>query len=152
MATPADTRVLLDAMCGGMRSILRMIGYDTAYALDRGVEADEAVLDLATSEDRLLVTRNRSLADAAPRAVLVESKDPDEQLAELAAAGLELELDRPVRCSACNGPLERVGAGEPTPEYAPDPGETDVWRCRDCGQAYWMGSHWADVRRRLAAL
>jgi uncharacterized protein with PIN domain len=33
-----------------------------------------------------------------------------------------------------------------------DPGETAVWRCRDCGQHFWKGSHWADMAGTLAEL
>jgi hypothetical protein len=38
------------------------------------------------------------------------------------------------------------------PEYAPDPEDTDVWRCIDCGQFFWKGSHWDDVADTLAGL
>jgi hypothetical protein len=57
-----------------------------------------------------------------------------------------------VRCGRCNGPVETVGADEAVPGYAPDPAETPCHRCRDCGQVFWKGSHWEDVRRRLAAV
>jgi len=152
MATPTDTAVLLDVMCGGIRSVLRMVGYDTVYALDRGAERDAEVRAIAESEGRVLVTRDRPLAASTQNAVCIESKDADGQLAELAAAGFELRLDEPIRCSACNGLLERIDRDEWTPEYAPDPGEDESWRCRSCGQVYWRGSHWDDVAERLAAL
>ncbi|PSQ58233.1 hypothetical protein BRD18_06215 [Halobacteriales archaeon SW_7_71_33] len=149
-------RLLLDAMCGGLRAPLRMCGHDTAYALDRGVEADERLLALARDEGRTLVTRDRDLAGRAPDAVPLESRDVDEQLRELHAAGVDLDLDGdPSRCGRCNGRLERVehaesdgeGAGE-RPAYVPDDADP-VWRCRDCGGRFWRGSHWADVRERL---
>jgi hypothetical protein len=152
MATPADTAVLLDVMCGGLTSILRMVGYDTAYALDRGVEADDAVRNIATSEGRVLVTRDEALAAATPEAVLLYEKETDDQLAELADHGFALTLTEPVRCSACNGRVEAVPGDASTPEYAPDPAEKQCWRCRDCGRVYWIGSHWADVERRLENL
>lgn len=152
MATPADTTVLLDVMCGGILSVLRMVGYDTVYALDRDAESDAAVRTIAESEGRVLVTRDRPLAASTEHAVCLASKDADGQLAELAAAGFELRLGDPVRCSACNGLLERVGPDDRTPGYAPDPGEDESWRCRSCGQVYWRGSHWDDVEERLADL
>lgn len=152
MPTPADTRVVLDVMCGGLRSILRMVGYDTAYALDRGVEADEAIRDIAEDEGRVLVTRDESLAASTPNAVLLESRRVDDQLAELAARGFELRLEAPVRCSRCNGRVVAVAADESTPEYAPEPASEQCWRCRECERVYWKGSHWADVAERLAAI
>ncbi|MFW5920150.1 MAG: Mut7-C RNAse domain-containing protein [Halanaeroarchaeum sp.] len=152
MATPEDTAILLDAMVGGIRSILRMLGYDTAYVLERGIEADDAVRTLAESEDRILLTRDESLARETTSAVLLRSKDTDEQLEELVDEGFELSLTEPRRCAACNGQVEEVGADASTPDYAPDPAEEQCWRCRECGQVFWKGSHWDDVADRLSAL
>ncbi len=142
-------RLLVDAMCGGLRSYLRMCGHDTVYALDRGVEDDDRVLALAREEDRTLVTRDRELGRRAPAAVVLDSRDVEAQLRELRAAGVALALERePTRCGRCNGRLER-DAGDP--EYVPDDADP-VWRCVDCDQRFWKGSHWADVRETLAEL
>ncbi|MFB6073645.1 MAG: Mut7-C RNAse domain-containing protein [Haloarculaceae archaeon] len=146
-------RLLVDAMCGRLATYLRMCGHDAAYAFDRGVEADDELLTLAAREDRRLVTRDRDLAAAAPDAVLLSSRDIDGQLRELRDAGVRLSLpDEPTRCGTCNGPLERVASDAETPEGAPDPAREPVWRCRDCGQHFWRGSHWDDVAARLADL
>jgi len=146
-------RLLLDAMCGGIRAHLRMCDHDAAYAPDRDVEDDDRLLAVARGEDRTLVTRDRELARRAPDSICIESHDVTEQLRELAAAGVSLDLaDRPTRCGRCNGPVEAVAPCETTPEYAPDPDETDVWRCRDCGGRFWRGSHWDDVRETLDEL
>ncbi|MEF8781714.1 MAG: Mut7-C RNAse domain-containing protein [Haloarculaceae archaeon] len=146
-------RLLLDAMLGKLATYLRMCGYDTAYALEEGVEDDEAVLGLTEREGRRLVTRDESLAARAGDAVLLSSRDVEDQLRELRAVGFDLSLaDEPGRCGACNGPLAEVAETEPTPEYAPDPAQTRIWRCTDCGQHFWKGSHWADVAATLDRL
>jgi len=146
-------RLLLDAMCGGIRAHLRMCGHDAAYALDRGVEADDCLLALARDEDRRLVTRDRELAEHAEESVLLTERETEDQLRELAAAGVSLALDpSPTRCGRCNGPLAAVDAAESTPEYAPAPDETGVWRCADCGGYFWRGSHWDAVRETLSGL
>jgi uncharacterized protein with PIN domain len=145
--------LLVDTMLGKLATYLRMCGYDASYTLDRSVEADDATRALASEEGRRLLTRDRSLAARTPDAVLLESRDVTEQLRELAAAGFVLELpDEPARCGNCNAVLERVGTEEPTPDYAPDPPETAVWRCPDCGQHFWKGSHWDEVSETLAAV
>lgn len=151
MGRPGETRLVLDVMVGGLTSILRMVGYDTVYALDQGVESDDQIIALAERDDRLLVTRDTDIARRHEDTVLLESTDTDEQLRELAAAGLELELTEPERCSRCNGRLEPVIEGS-GPADGPDPNETSVWRCIECDQYFWRGSHWADVRRRLASI
>jgi hypothetical protein len=146
-------RLLLDAMLGKLATYLRMCGYDAAYALDEGVEDDDAVLGLAVDEGRTLLTRDAALAGRAPAALLLETRAVEDQLRELAAAGFDLELAaEPSRCGRCNGPLVRVGPGQSTPAYAPDTETTAVWRCRSCGQHFWRGSHWDEVAATLADL
>lgn len=147
-----DGPFLCDVMCGKLAVYLRMCGHDTAYALDRGVESDDAVRELAREEGRTVLTRDEQLA-ASGDAVLLTHRDVEGQLRELGAVGLDLGLDdHSTHCGTCNGSVERVEPEEPTPDYAPDARETDVWRCRDCGQHFWQGSHWADVAARLDAL
>ena len=146
-------RLLLDAMLGKLARYLRMWGYDAAYALDRGVEADDDLLVVATEENRTLLTRDRQLATRAPRGVRIDSREVTDQLRELRRAGFELSLaGEPARCGRCNGPVEPVDASGSVPDYAPDPSETPCYRCRDCGQVFWKGSHWEDVRERIDGL
>lgn len=146
-------RFLLDAMLGSLATYLRMCGYDAAYALDRGIENDDRLQEVAHGEDRRLLTRDVDLAARTPGGLLVESRTIEGQLRELSAAGYDLSLaSKPTRCGSCNGRLRQVGEDEDTPEHAPDPGEQSVWRCDRCGQHFWRGSHWADVEKRLGSL
>lgn len=146
-------RLLVDAMCGRVVPYLRMCGHDAAFAGDRGLEADEDALDVATAEGRTVVTRDVALADRSPASILLDSRDVTDQLAELAAADVDLKLNaEPTRCGTCNGPLARVDRTASTPEYAPDPADEPCWRCRDCGQYFWRGGHWDRVRETLASL
>ena len=138
-------------MLGRLVTYLRMCGYDAVYSPDEELESDDALHEFARAENRTLLTRDRELAARARDAVLLESRDIEDQLAELDAAGFELELpEEPRRCSNCNGRVEPVAPTETTPEYAPTAAETDIWRCEACGQHFWKGSHWDDVARRLA--
>lgn len=145
----SDERLLVDTMLGKLATYLRMCGYDTAYAPERGVEADDAVLAVARSEGRRLLTRDAPMAARADDSILLTATEIGEQLEEVAAAGIELTLDEPSRCSRCNGKLDPVEPGSTVPESVPDPATERVWRCRDCGQCFWMGSHWDDVAARL---
>ncbi len=149
----APDRLLLDVMLGKLARYLRMCGYDAAYALDRDEEADDRLLAMARTEGRTLVTRDRGLANRMSDSVLLTARDIEDQLRELRDAGFHLELtDRPARCGQCNGVVEQVAAGESTPGYAPDTSETAIWRCVDCGQYFWKGSHWDDVGETLGQL
>jgi len=129
---------LVDAMLGTLATYLRMCGHDAAFVLDDSVEADEEIRRWARADGRTLLTSDRSLADRTDETILVEGREIETQLAELAAAGVALSLaETPARCGACNAELKGVGPGEGTPGYAPDPTEVAVWRCRACGQHFW---------------
>lgn len=148
----SDERLLLDTMLGKLTTYLRMCGYDAAYAPERGIEADDAILNLGRSEDRRVVTRDAPLAARADDPILVFGREIEEQLREVRAAGLTLELAEPGRCSRCNGELETVKPVEDLPDDVPNPDEQTVWQCRACGQYFWKGSHWDDVAARLATV
>jgi uncharacterized protein with PIN domain len=156
-APPEDIRLLLDVMLGKLATYLRMCGYDAAYALDRDAEADDRLLELAESEGRLLVTRDAQLARRAAGSsgpadgLLLETKPVTDQLRELANAGFALDLSEPSRCSECNGEVEAVGETDGSPDYAPAPDERRVWRCLECCQHFWNGSHWESVAETLTA-
>lgn len=148
---PPDDALLLDVMLGKLAVYLRMCGYDTAYAGDRGVESDDRLLELADAEDRILLTRDVQLADRSRDALLLREHDVADQLSELRDLGVSVDLDeRPSRCGRCNGRLDPIDGDATTPGYAPDPKETDCWRCRACGQVFWQGSHHDRVRELLA--
>lgn len=136
-------------MLGKLAVYLRMCGHDAAYALDRDVEADDRLLDIATAENRTLLTRDEQLAGRSDDAILLTRRDVVDQLRELHAVGVDLTLaDRPTRCGACNGPLVAAGDDEPRPAHVP--ADTAAYRCRDCGQWFWRGSHWDDVAATLS--
>ena len=147
-------RLLLDSMLGKLATYLRMCGYDTAYVLD-GLDpaedpGDDAIAERARASGRTIFTRDRDLAAQADAALLLRSREIEEQLSELDAAGYDLTLDdEPARCGSCNGPVDAVNAGASVPGYAPDPAATECWRCSECGQVFWKGSHWEDVQSTL---
>jgi hypothetical protein len=145
--------LLLDVMLGKLARYLRMCGYDAAYALDRGVEADDELLAWAAAEGRTLVTRDRQLVARTGASIRIDAQEVEGQLRELRARGFDISLAaRPARCGRCNGSVASVGEDESVPDYAPDPAETNCYRCRDCEQVFWKGSHWDDVRERLTGL
>lgn len=153
-----EAALLVDAMLGTLVTYLRMCGYDAAFVesdlgSERTRERDAVVRERALAESRTILTRDRALADATEEAILLETRDVEDQLRELHSAGFELCLPRtPDRCGTCNATLTRISPAEPTPAYAPAADEIDVWRCPDCGQHFWKGSHWDDVAATLAEI
>ncbi|MCU0860886.1 MAG: Mut7-C RNAse domain-containing protein [Methanomassiliicoccales archaeon] len=145
-------RFIADGMLGSLARWLRIMGYDTVYERDR---ADGEMLRRAQEEGRTLLTRDQELAArGAPGSVHVRSEDLDEQLGQLVAEmGLSAEGEM-TRCTTCNGPLEVVGKESlegVVPKGALD-SHDEFYRCASCGKAYWKGSHWTNIRKRLDEL
>jgi len=144
-------RFLLDVMLGKLATYLRMCGYDTQYALEEEIEADDVIRERAQSTDRTLVTRDGDLATQTNDAILLASRDIEHQLAELADHGIEIELpSEPERCSVCNGRIDDI-ALEQRPEHAPDT-VNHVWQCKECDHYFWKGSHWERVQETIATI
>jgi uncharacterized protein with PIN domain len=139
-------------MLGRLARWLRVLGYDTRY--DPSLD-DHTLVQLANSEDRVLLTRDRHLLrELRPaRALQITSDAPLDQLADVVAElalGTPHELFR--RCLVCNTPLADVApadaAGLLPPAARALPGS--VRRCPTCGRVYWPGSHVRRMTRTLA--
>jgi len=150
-----ERRFLTDRMLGTLTRYLRFMGYDTmsANSLSPGnTREDTLLLEIATREDRILLTRDRELARRGVEwAVYITSEDIMSQIRQLADSGLIEPEVRMSRCSLCNTRLRPATRREirETP-YAPrSPPEREFWWCPACKKLYWMGSHGARLERRL---
>lgn len=147
-----DPSFLLDGMLGSLSRWLRLLGYDAEYVRDT---SDREMLSLLQGNDRLLLTRDRQLAErAGDRGVLITMTDLNSQLMWLEnRLGLRLQPDLR-RCTACNGELQTVDKSTVQNEVAEGTwkGYDTFFRCRRCGKIYWQGAHWKNIRRRLDAI
>jgi uncharacterized protein with PIN domain len=148
----AEPRFLADEMLGTLARWLRMMGYDTVYARDL---LDREVLGMARAEGRILLTRDRQLAERARDGGLLVTTDVLEEQLEQVIAAFGLREDRPMtRCTKCNGRLETVGR-EAVAGRVPERVlaiRTEFYLCPKCGQIYWKGTHWDNIERRLERL
>jgi uncharacterized protein with PIN domain len=112
-----------------------MVGLDVANP-ERS--DDKELLVRAKAEGRIILTRDKALADACvtkgARCILIKSQSLEGQLKEMADAGIAIELN-PQRCTICNCVLEEVKA--------------EKWQCTGCGKLYWHGSHWRNIEEFL---
>jgi hypothetical protein len=145
-------RFLCDAMLGRLARWLRVLGYDAGYA----DLPDDALVELARAEGRVLLTRDTRLVrrpDVGPHAFIRHDRVQD-QLRQVAAA-FDLQPGRAgTRCLRCNVALEalpRDAAAGRVPPY--------VWRtqqqfarCPACGRIYWRGTHWDHMTHELSGL
>jgi uncharacterized protein len=144
-------RFVLDVHLGTLARRLRLLGVDTRYANDA---ADDALIDQANAEDRVLLTQDRGLLrrGALHRGGYVRGARADQQLRDV------LERFAPnllpwTRCAACNGLLAAVPKSEVERELQPGTRRTyqEFARCPDCGRVYWRGAHNPRLQRIVAA-
>lgn len=139
---------LLDVHLGALARRLRLLGIDAAYHNDAG---DDALIEQAQRQRRLLLTRDRGLLRR--RALWAGAYVRGAQCAEQTADVLDRFAPplRPfTRCTACNGRLQPVAKHEVAGVLQPGTRRCyDVYaRCCSCGQVYWHGAH----GRRLDAI
>jgi uncharacterized protein with PIN domain len=139
-------RFLADSMHGELSRWLRMLGYDTVYSST----ADNELLNRALSEGRILLTSDKELHRRTlvkgGESILIPLKGTEDKLAAIAnylrsrhgVSHREFLKVKAVRCSLCNGPLERRTRNR--------------WRCRDCRQEYWVGGHWRNISKTLVTV
>jgi len=140
-------RLLCDENLGGPARWLRAAGYDTALAAPG--QPDAELLARCRAEHRVLVSRDRRLAQAAGpqvRTVLLIGDDADDHALVLAQAlGLDWTHAPFTRCLVDNTPLQPADDAD----LARIPAQSRVLpgpfrKCPSCGRVFWPGSH---VRR-----
>ncbi len=145
-------RFVADAMLGRLAKWLRMMGYDVTFFNDAD---DLLLLRHARAESRLLLTRDRALAQrAGALGVMVHSQHLEAQLRELTERGL---IDGPLdatRCPVCNAVLVEVAREDVRDRVPPYVYQTqdEFYECPQCHRIYWAGTHWQNVTRTWAAL
>jgi uncharacterized protein with PIN domain len=150
----AERRFICDAMLGGLARWLRAAGYSACF--DVHID-DGALVRRALEEERCLLTSDGGVMERyAVTRCLVRSVfiprglKPLEQLAHVMDV-LQLPL-RESRCMECGGRLAEVPLDE-VAEHVPEKVKrvcNRFYRCRGCRKVYWRGTHWEDIRRRLA--
>jgi uncharacterized protein with PIN domain len=139
--------LLLDAMLGKLARRLRWLGYDAEYRNDL---SDGELMALALREGRVLITRDRGLANRRAwredgrRLYLAETELEAQVRAIMAALG---PPPGPGRCIVCNGDLDPLSPAEAAPLVPPYVAQTqtEFVRCRRCRRVYWPGTHLAGL-------
>lgn len=149
-ATPT---FIADAHLGGLARLMRMLGFDTLYD---NAYADDAILDIAATERRVILTRDRELLKRREvlRGAFVHARQSEAQLREVVR---RFDLERRARpftlCLHCNVallPVETAWATARVPERVAAH-YREFMRCPGCERIFWQGSHWERMREMLAA-
>ncbi|MFQ6129054.1 MAG: Mut7-C RNAse domain-containing protein [Thermoplasmata archaeon] len=142
-------KLLCDHMLGTLAKWLRFLGVDTKFV---GPVSDKELKKIATSEGRVILTRDRELSQSKDvDAVYVDRGDIDHQLLQVFSV-LELKVEEPMsRCSVCNGLVEEIRREQAEGNVPEDvlSNQSVFWRCKKCGKYYWQGSHWRGILKRI---
>ncbi len=153
-----EAAFLSDRMLGTLTRYLRFLGYDceSADSLPPGNRGEDTLLlAWAEKEDRILLTRDRELAERAhDRGICIRELDVMDQIRSLQERGL-IDLNvRLIRCSVCNMLLRNATDEEiGKTRYAPSDttGFSFFW-CERCRRLYWDGSHTENITSRIRSL
>ncbi|MDD1687617.1 Mut7-C RNAse domain-containing protein [Methanoregula sp.] len=153
-----ETRFIADRMLGTLTRYLRFMGYDTTSAnrlAEGNTKEDTLLLDMASQENRILLTRDAELARRGKeRAVFVRPGNVMDQVQQLIDAGLIERRLTLSRCSLCNTLLRDASHGEISgADYAPrDRDGFSFFWCEHCKKLYWNGSHGRQLEERLGKI
>ena len=147
-------RFIADDHAAKLARWLRLLGYDTLHFREI---ADARLADLARREERVVLTRDTTLARRFPDAAVFRLEDAD-PFAQLAAVVRRFDLDWDrhtfTRCMVCNTPLEDVEKDScrdriPTEAFARC---SRFARCTGCDKLYWDGTHCLRMKARIDGL
>jgi len=155
-------KFVADRMLGRLARWLRLFGYDTT-GIKKQENEDDLLLDIAEKEKRILISRDRMLIRRAVKrgitAYYIQSQDITEQLRGMHDEfniSFEPAMDR---CTLCNSTIRRVKEDDMELVLEKDyvnraliDAGTEFWICDKCGQVYWLGKHWEDIRERVGKL
>ncbi len=148
-------RFLCDAMLGGLAKWLRAAGYDAYYAREGTDVSDRTLTAKALQEGRVLLTSDEGFLERKPvrdgsMGFLMVPHLPLEDQLRIVVEHFQL-VRRQSRCMVCSGGLDTA-----SPEAVADRVPPGVLRdherfflCRDCGRAFWHGTHWQRISDRL---
>jgi len=149
-----EPRFFADAQLGRLTRYLRLLGFDTLYE-NRIDDAD--LVQKATAGQRIILSRDRALLMRrdVSHGCHIRNDNPMEQLAQVIRRCDLSRVSRPfTRCMECNGPIEAVSKQDVAATLEPETLACfeAFWRCGDCGQIYWKGSHYERLQRLVTAV
>jgi uncharacterized protein with PIN domain len=158
MKNHSEIKFIADHMLGKLTRWLRILGYDTVYPPP---ETDREMIEAAESSNRILLTRDKTVAETKKaKAVYIKSDMMEEQLAQLVTE-LSLNIDSELkenkdgslvnRCALCNGVLKSISKEEAHKSVPEGVKEhfSKFWKCSGCEKIYWEGTHWDQIKEKV---
>jgi len=149
-------KFLCDQMLGTLAKWLRVYGFDTFYANHEMNDND--LLKIAKEEKRVLITRDKTLAQISKRENLktlnIQTIDIDEQL-KIVLKHVEINQDKILsRCLLCNSVIEEIKKEKIRDKVPPRVFKNNekFWYCKKCNKIYWKGTHYINMIKKINKL
>lgn len=160
-----EYKFLADTMVGRVGRWLRTIGidvvvWDATTPYTSTVNRKSALLALATREQRIVLTRDKKLADRrdAGACFVVSSDDPHQQFQEV-KTHFDLQLvkeEMMTRCAKCNHKGFAIVDRDYVRQQRHDVVHENVlqvvdefWECRACRKIYWVGPKYSSAYENM---
>ncbi|GAB4515685.1 MAG: Mut7-C RNAse domain-containing protein [Anaerolineae bacterium] len=145
-------RFVLDAHLGRLSSYLRMIGFDTLYRNDYD---DDELAIISHTEGRVLLSRDIGLLKRSlvVYGYFIRQTSPRDRLLEVMRRFQLSPWVVPFKhCLKCNGALQEVEKAAILDQLTATTAThyNEFHRCQHCGQIYWKGSHYEQMRAFLS--
>lgn len=143
-------KFVCDVMLGTLAKWLRILGFDTKYSKDF---EDEEILKIAEEENRVVLTRDKLLANKAKKAVYINERSLDEQIKKVLNE-LKINVDEGkilTRCILCNVKVEKIEKEKVKGKVPSHVFEIhdEFWICPNCKRIYWAGTHWQNMEEKI---
>lgn len=150
---PEGKKFAADRMLGRLAKWLRVIGQDVIYGPHL---SGYGLIRAARAENRLILTRDRSLAKKQPPELLfIKSDHYREQLRQvIEACGLSPFVNSFTRCLECNAllqPRAKESVKDLVPPYVSATQNNFSW-CPECRRVYWPATHHEKMMEEIRQL
>ena len=145
-----EMKFIADSMLGKLAKWLRVLGYDTIYRTCYRPHA----IDMFVNEGRILISRQRELAEKYGNSIILNENKTVKQMSELRQA-IELAPEQSkwfCRCLVCNSLLQDADENDAlgnVPDYVFHQNIKGIRLCPSCGRYYWPGSHKTRMIKQL---
>lgn len=150
----SPTSFIVDVHLGKLARTLRLLGFNAQFNTSWD---DDDIIRLSNSAHGMILTRDIELLKNGDTkyGYWIRSTDPDQQIKELFQRfSLRNQIKPFSRCMKCNGLLEKVRPDEVEDRIPPKVKKwhSIFYKCSNCGQVYWKGSHFNKLEQKVAAL
>jgi SpoIID/LytB domain protein len=146
-----NKKFIVDAMLGTLAKWLRLMGIDTIYIKNGDISKIE---DLAIKSGRKIITRtNKFEGKRRIESIVLTTQTLKEQIKELNQKSKIKDCIKPLgRCPICNSVLHNIDKQRiknEVPTYIFNTHEKFL-RCPKCKKIYWKGTHYKNIKKRIA--